>query len=148
MLTAMARWLMLIMLGLNGVVIAAPRPNINVFMVDDYDKYEVSVYGGKVLTPNLDSLAREGITFENAHVTARFVRLHGILFLLAAMQDQPIRLVFWSCFQRDSKACRPLMFNWSRIIRMWPPCFLGPDTQPGWLENFMWGHRSVTRPFA
>ena len=63
MLTAMARWLMLIMLGLNGVVSAAPRPNIIVFMVDDYDKYEASVYGGKVLTPNLDSLAREGITF-------------------------------------------------------------------------------------
>ena len=70
MLTAMARWLMLIMLGLNGVVIAAPRPNIIVFMVDDYDKYEASVYGGKVLTPNLDRLAREGITFENAHVTS------------------------------------------------------------------------------
>ena len=70
MLTAMARWLMLIMLGLNGVVSAATRPNIIVFMVDDYDKYEASVYGGKVLTPNLDSLAREGITFENAHVTS------------------------------------------------------------------------------
>ena len=70
MLTAMARWLMLIMLGLNGVVSAAPRPNIIVFMVDDYDKYEASVYGGKVITPSLDSLAREGITFENAHVTS------------------------------------------------------------------------------
>lgn len=44
-------------------------PNIIVFLVDDYDKYETSVYGGKVLTPNLDRLAREGMTFHNAHVT-------------------------------------------------------------------------------
>ena len=49
---------------------AAKRPNIIIFLVDDYDKYETSVYGGKVLTPNLDRLAKEGITFENAHVTS------------------------------------------------------------------------------
>ena len=55
-------------LGLE--VFAAKKPNIIVFLVDDYDKYETSVYGGKVLTPNLDRLAREGITFENAHVTS------------------------------------------------------------------------------
>jgi len=46
------------------------RPNIIVFLLDDYDKYEASVYGGKVLTPNLDRLAREGVTFHNAHVTS------------------------------------------------------------------------------
>ena len=51
-------------------VSAAPRPNIIVFLVDDYDKPETSVYGGKVLTPNLDRLAREGMTFHNAHVTS------------------------------------------------------------------------------
>ena len=44
-------------------------PNIVVFLVDDYDKYEASVYGGKVLTPNLDRLSREGMIFHNAHVT-------------------------------------------------------------------------------
>jgi len=36
------------------------RPNIIVFLVDDYDKPETSPYGGKVLTPNLDRLAKEG----------------------------------------------------------------------------------------
>ena len=49
---------------------ATKRPNIIVFLVDDYDKPETSVYGGKVLTPNLERMAREGITFENAHVTS------------------------------------------------------------------------------
>jgi len=46
------------------------RPNIIVFLLDDYDKYETSVYGGKVLTPNLDRLSRQGVTFHNAHVTS------------------------------------------------------------------------------
>lgn len=41
-----------------------------VFLVDDYDKPETSVYGGKILTPNLDRLAREGMTFHNAQVTS------------------------------------------------------------------------------
>ncbi|MGB0582719.1 MAG: hypothetical protein ACPGVU_23790 [Limisphaerales bacterium] len=52
-----------------SLLLGAPafRPNIVVFLVDDYDKPETSAYGGKVLTPNLDHLAREGMTFHNAH---------------------------------------------------------------------------------
>ena len=46
------------------------RPNIIVFLVDDYDKPETSPYGGKVLTPNLDRLAEEGMICHNAHVTS------------------------------------------------------------------------------
>ena len=46
------------------------RPNIIVFLVDDYDKPETSPYGGNVLTPNLDRLAEEGMMFHNAHVTS------------------------------------------------------------------------------
>ncbi len=50
---------------------AGPKPpNIIFFLVDDYDKPETSVYGGEVLTPNLDRLAREGMTMTNAHVTS------------------------------------------------------------------------------
>ena len=48
----------------------AKKPNIIFFIVDDYDKPETSVYGGKVLTPNLDRLAREGMTFHNAYMTS------------------------------------------------------------------------------
>jgi arylsulfatase A-like enzyme len=46
------------------------RPNFIFFLVDDYDKPETSVYGGDVLTPNLERLAREGITFHNAYMTS------------------------------------------------------------------------------
>ena len=49
---------------------SSSRPNIIVFLVDDYDKPETSPYGGNVLTPNLDRLAREGMLFHNAHVTS------------------------------------------------------------------------------
>ena len=59
-----------LLLALAADLSAAKRPNIIVFLVDDYDKYETSVYGGKVLTPNLERMAREGITFDNAHVTS------------------------------------------------------------------------------
>lgn len=47
----------------------ADKPNIIVFLLDDYDKPETSVYGGDVLTPNLDRLAREGMTLTGAHMT-------------------------------------------------------------------------------
>lgn len=49
---------------------AGRKPNIIFFLVDDYDKPEISVYGGNVLTPNLERLAKEGITFHNAHMTS------------------------------------------------------------------------------
>ncbi len=72
--TSAVHRIVLILLGLAfGLELhaeKAQRPNIIVFLVDDYDKPETSVYGGKVLTPNLDRLAREGMTLHNAHVTS------------------------------------------------------------------------------
>jgi arylsulfatase A-like enzyme len=56
-------------LSAAGTVQPTGKPNIVVFLVDDYDKPETSVYGGNVLTPSLDRLAREGMTMTNAHVT-------------------------------------------------------------------------------
>jgi arylsulfatase A-like enzyme len=53
-----------------GPAQTATKPNIIFFLVDDYDKPETSVYGGKVLTPNLERLAREGMTFHNVHMTS------------------------------------------------------------------------------
>ena len=53
----------LLVLSVFLSLVAAPaqtatKPNIIFFLVDDYDKPETSVYGGKVLTPNLERLAR------------------------------------------------------------------------------------------
>jgi len=46
------------------------RPNIILFIADDQVKEELACYGGKVLTPHLDRLAREGMRFDNAHVVS------------------------------------------------------------------------------
>lgn len=54
----------------SAMAAKTPRPNIIFFLVDDYDKPETSVYGGKVLTPNLERLAAEGMTFHNAYMTS------------------------------------------------------------------------------
>ncbi len=62
--------LLLVASGSFNKVEASSRPNIIVFLVDDYDKPETSPYGGDMLTPNLDRLAREGMLFHNAHVTS------------------------------------------------------------------------------
>ncbi len=72
------RWTHLSVLAALGLAIFCPPPahgqskppNIIVFLVDDYDKPETSVYGGNVLTPNLDRLARQGMTMTNAHMTS------------------------------------------------------------------------------
>lgn len=46
------------------------RPNIILFVTDDQVKQEIACYGGNVLTPNLDRLAREGMRLDNAHVVS------------------------------------------------------------------------------
>ena len=45
-------------------------PNILVIYSDDVGYGDVSVYGGKVPTPNIDRLAHEGIMFTNAYTTS------------------------------------------------------------------------------
>ena len=50
--------------------IAAERPNILWFVVDDMSP-NFSCYGEKTIaTPNVDRLAKEGIRFSRAYVTA------------------------------------------------------------------------------
>ncbi len=48
---------------------AEPRPNVLMIAVDDMRDWvgHLGGYGGKVHTPHLDRLAREGVAFKNAH---------------------------------------------------------------------------------
>ncbi|MFW6162897.1 MAG: sulfatase-like hydrolase/transferase, partial [Planctomycetota bacterium] len=52
---------------------AATRPNILFIMSDDHAAHAIGAYGGRLAkldpTPVIDSLAREGMLFENAFVT-------------------------------------------------------------------------------
>ncbi len=52
---------------------AADRPNVIVIVADDLGYGEPGCYGGRdIPTPHLDSLARQGVRFTNAYVTAPF----------------------------------------------------------------------------
>lgn len=64
-------------LGIFGAVaaLAAPafapaanlarRPNIVIMLGDDFGFADMGSFGGEINTPNLDSLAREGVRFAN-----------------------------------------------------------------------------------
>ena len=45
-------------------------PNVVFILADDVGYADLGIYGGKVPTPNLDSLARQGIRFTDAHSPA------------------------------------------------------------------------------
>ncbi|MBB65610.1 MAG: sulfatase [Waddliaceae bacterium] len=82
---------------------AAPRPNIIVFLVDDYDKPETSAYGGKVLTPNLDRLAREGMRFDNAFVTSTVCTPSRYTFLTGRCASSSYSHEFTELFPRGTQ---------------------------------------------
>ena len=55
----------------NTIVPDDSRPNIVLILADDLGKYEVSAYGAEhIHTPYIDELAREGVLFKDAYVTA------------------------------------------------------------------------------
>ncbi|MDI2590389.1 arylsulfatase [Pseudomonas sp. 681] len=46
------------------------RPNIVVLVADDWGYSDVGAFGSEIATPNIDTLAREGVRFSDFHVTA------------------------------------------------------------------------------
>jgi arylsulfatase A-like enzyme len=74
----MMKWLVqLVRLGLLGAVSVcaaeptASRPNIVVFLTDDHSVLDSTVYGSNdVRTPNMQRLAKRGLTFERAFVVS------------------------------------------------------------------------------
>lgn len=45
----------------------ADLPNVVFILADDLGYGDIGVYGGRVPTPNIDRLAREGLRFTDAH---------------------------------------------------------------------------------
>jgi arylsulfatase A-like enzyme len=62
-------WIFLLALGVVAIG-ADNRPNIVFVLADDMGAGDLSCYGGKVPTPNIDRLAREGTRFTQAYVAA------------------------------------------------------------------------------
>ena len=52
------------------VTATAQRPNFVVIVADDWGYTDVGAFGGEISTPNLDSLAANGIRFANFHTSA------------------------------------------------------------------------------
>ena len=50
---------------------AADPPNVVVIMVDDLGYSDIGCYGGEIDTPNLDSLASNGLRFSQFYNTAK-----------------------------------------------------------------------------
>jgi arylsulfatase len=46
----------------------APRPNILLIVADDMGYSDASPYGGEIFTPNIASLANQGVMFSNFHM--------------------------------------------------------------------------------
>ena len=49
---------------------AQQRPNVIIIYTDDVGYGDLSIYGGKIPTPHIDRLAKEGLRFTNAHAPA------------------------------------------------------------------------------
>jgi arylsulfatase A-like enzyme len=52
-------------------VIAAEKPNVIIIMVDDMGYSDIRPYGGEIDTPNLDSIAKNGLRFTQFYNSAR-----------------------------------------------------------------------------
>ena len=52
--------------------IAADRPNLMILMLEYAGLSDLGCYGGRSLTPHMDSLATEGMRFTDCHATAPY----------------------------------------------------------------------------
>lgn len=63
--------LITLVFGLANALVAAERPNIVLIIADDMNWNDCGVYGNPtVRTPNIDQLAKDGMLFEHAYLTA------------------------------------------------------------------------------
>ena len=87
--TKLSRWLgtscivcMLVALVVPAIAIAADaprRPNIVIILGDDMGFADMGSFGGEIKTPNLDSLARDGVRFTNFYTHATCSPTRSIL---------------------------------------------------------------------
>jgi len=57
----------------------APPPNIVLLLADDLGFSDLASYGGEINTPNLDTMARQGVRFSNFHVAANCAPTRAML---------------------------------------------------------------------
>ena len=84
---------------------ADDRPNILFIFSDDHAAHAISAYGSKInKTPNIDRIAREGVSFTNAFVTRRLAAEVGA--------DFEVRAAF---IETPTLSVRPLVQRYQRL---------------------------------
>lgn len=68
----------LLLLALGPSLFAA-KPNVVFILADDLGYSDIGCYGGEIATPNLDSLAKNGLRFTQFYNTARCWPTRGAL---------------------------------------------------------------------
>ncbi|MGI8908137.1 MAG: sulfatase family protein [Candidatus Sumerlaeaceae bacterium] len=68
---------------------SASRPNIILILADDLDFADISIHGGtKTPTPNIDSIAKNGVQFTQAYVTCPVCGPSRVAILTGKYQDR------------------------------------------------------------
>lgn len=71
MKSSLLRYLSVVLFGLSFSAAAADGPNMVIFLSDDHTWRDSSVYGSPdIRTPNMERLARAGMTFDRAYVAS------------------------------------------------------------------------------
>ena len=96
---------------------AAPRPNVVFILADDLGYSDLGCYGGEIETPNLDSLASNGLRFTQFYNTARCWPSRGAL--LTGYYAQQIHR---DALPGLSGGARGVRQSWARLL----PDFLKP----------------------
>lgn len=67
------KWLFIVLcsVGAPAIAVAQSKPNMVIFLADDLNQQDVGCYGNKdVRTPNMDTLAAEGMRFKRAYAAS------------------------------------------------------------------------------
>ena len=90
---------------------APRRPNVVLILADDLGYSDVGCYGGEIITPNLDALAKNGLRFTQFYNTARCWPTRGAL--LTGYYAQAIRRDTLPGIQSGSGGTRP---PWAKLL--------------------------------
>ena len=90
---------------------AADKPNVLVILADDLGYSDLGCYGGEIQTPNLDSLAKNGLRFTQFYNTARCWPTRGAL--MTGYYAQQIRRDKIPGIVSGGRGRRPV---WARLL--------------------------------
>lgn len=84
-----------IILATTPFAVAQEKPNVVMILADDIGYGDIGIYGGKIPTPNIDRLARDGMRFTDAHSPAALCAPSRFSMLTGYSKDGAIREGDW-----------------------------------------------------